>query len=189
MIATGAGCSVLSDQLARFLEFKRAAGYRYREEARVLHELDRFLAVQLSPNDPSSDPWSVSLAEGESRPASTSPHLIRRCALSPPGAAANGCAGVALSQIHNPCLYRAFVEARAAVCRSCSILAPVHVPRSGGSFSTALKFFPGRIAGRRIAKANPRRCRPVSGSPTSARHQVQEVSFRPWREPRVPLRI
>ena len=44
MIAVWAGRSSLADQLARFLDFKRAAGYRYREEARVLHELDRFLA-------------------------------------------------------------------------------------------------------------------------------------------------
>lgn len=52
MIASGVVRSALSDQLARFLDFKRAAGYRYREEARVLHELDRFLAVHLSPDDP-----------------------------------------------------------------------------------------------------------------------------------------
>ena len=52
MMADGTGHSPLSDQLARFLDFKRAAGYRYREEARVLDELDRFLAVQLSPDDP-----------------------------------------------------------------------------------------------------------------------------------------
>ena len=52
MIARGVVRSALSDQLARFLDFKRAAGYRYREEARVLNELDRFLAVHLSPDDP-----------------------------------------------------------------------------------------------------------------------------------------
>ena len=52
MIAAWAGRSSLADQLARFLDFKRAAGYRYREEARILHELDRFLAVHLSLDDP-----------------------------------------------------------------------------------------------------------------------------------------
>jgi integrase/recombinase XerD len=52
MMAAGVGRSPLSDQLARFLDFKRAAGYRYREEARVLDELDRFLATHLSPDDP-----------------------------------------------------------------------------------------------------------------------------------------
>jgi integrase len=52
MMAAGADRSSLSDQLARFLDFKRAAGYRYREEARVLRELDRFLAVHVPPDDP-----------------------------------------------------------------------------------------------------------------------------------------
>ena len=52
MMAAEAGRSSVSDQLARFLDFKRAAGYRYREEARVLRELDRFLAVHLPPDDP-----------------------------------------------------------------------------------------------------------------------------------------
>lgn len=44
--------SPLAPALVRFLELKRAAGYRYREEARVLHALDRFLAQTLAPNDP-----------------------------------------------------------------------------------------------------------------------------------------
>jgi integrase/recombinase XerD len=52
MMAAGASRSPLSHQLARFLDFKHAAGYRYREETRVLHELDRFLATHLSPDDP-----------------------------------------------------------------------------------------------------------------------------------------
>jgi integrase len=38
--------------LRRFLEFKRAAGYRYREEARALGVLDRFLATHLAPEYP-----------------------------------------------------------------------------------------------------------------------------------------
>jgi integrase len=38
--------------LRRFLEFKRAAGHRYREEARALGVLDRFLATQLPADNP-----------------------------------------------------------------------------------------------------------------------------------------
>ena len=52
MMASGAGRSPLSDHLARFLDFKRAAGYHYREEARVLSDLDCFLATHLPPDDP-----------------------------------------------------------------------------------------------------------------------------------------
>jgi len=51
-MAAGVGRSPLSGQLARFLDFKRAAGYRYRDEARLLGDLDRFLATHLSLHDP-----------------------------------------------------------------------------------------------------------------------------------------
>ena len=44
--------SPLADTLQRFLEGKRAAGYRYRAEAERLGALDRFLRETLSPNDP-----------------------------------------------------------------------------------------------------------------------------------------
>ena len=44
--------SPLADALSRFLAFKRAAGYRYVDEARALHLLDRFLRTILSPDDP-----------------------------------------------------------------------------------------------------------------------------------------
>lgn len=44
--------SSLAATLDRFLQGKRAAGYRYREEARSLAVLDRFLAVVVSPIDP-----------------------------------------------------------------------------------------------------------------------------------------
>lgn len=44
--------SPVAASLHRFLESKRAAGYRYHEEARLLSVLDRFLAEQLSPEDP-----------------------------------------------------------------------------------------------------------------------------------------
>lgn len=52
MMAVEAGRSCIADELTRFLDFKRAAGYRYRDEARLLRELDRFLAERLSPHDP-----------------------------------------------------------------------------------------------------------------------------------------
>jgi integrase/recombinase XerD len=45
-------CSALASPLERFLESKHAAGYRYRDEARALHVLDRFLAERLRPDDP-----------------------------------------------------------------------------------------------------------------------------------------
>lgn len=45
-------CSPVAAELDRFLESKRAAGYRYRDEARALHVLDRFLAQRLPPEDP-----------------------------------------------------------------------------------------------------------------------------------------
>ena len=45
-------CSPLAAALERFLEGKRAAGYRYRDEARALGVLDRFLAHTLVPSDP-----------------------------------------------------------------------------------------------------------------------------------------
>lgn len=43
--------SPLALQLARFLALKHAMGYRYREEGRVLRELDRFLSTRLSAGD------------------------------------------------------------------------------------------------------------------------------------------
>lgn len=45
-------CSPLAAALGRFLESKRAAGYRYRDEARALYVLDRFLAPRLPTDDP-----------------------------------------------------------------------------------------------------------------------------------------
>jgi integrase len=45
-------CSPIAGALARFLEGKRAAGYRYRDEARALSVLDRFLVPVLAPDDP-----------------------------------------------------------------------------------------------------------------------------------------
>ncbi len=50
--STPAFSSPLADVLARFLAFKRAAGCRYREEARALGVLDRFLTTHLPPDDP-----------------------------------------------------------------------------------------------------------------------------------------
>lgn len=44
--------SPLASALAQFLELKRSVGYHYREEARVLHALDRFLAQSLAADDP-----------------------------------------------------------------------------------------------------------------------------------------
>ncbi len=44
--------SPLADVLARFLACKRAAGYRYADEARALGLLDQFLTRALSPADP-----------------------------------------------------------------------------------------------------------------------------------------
>jgi integrase/recombinase XerD len=44
--------SPLASALDRFLDGKRAAGYRYRDEARALGVLDRFLAGRLSPDAP-----------------------------------------------------------------------------------------------------------------------------------------
>ena len=44
--------SPLAALLVRFLETKRAAGYHYRDEARALGTLDRFLVPVLAPGDP-----------------------------------------------------------------------------------------------------------------------------------------
>jgi integrase/recombinase XerD len=44
--------SPLKDPLERFLQFKRAAGCRYRDEARALGGLDRFLGRYLAGKDP-----------------------------------------------------------------------------------------------------------------------------------------
>ena len=51
--------SPLASQLARFLALKHAMGYRYREEGRVLHDLDRFLNTRLSAADPLITPAVV----------------------------------------------------------------------------------------------------------------------------------
>ena len=51
--------SPLASQLARFLALKHAMGYRYREEVRVLHDLDRFLSTHLSAADPLVTPAVV----------------------------------------------------------------------------------------------------------------------------------
>lgn len=45
-------CSPVASTLRRFLEFKRAAGCRYRDGARALGVLDRFLATRLAADDP-----------------------------------------------------------------------------------------------------------------------------------------
>jgi len=44
--------SPIACALSRFLRCKLAAGYRYRDEARALRALDRFLSQHLSPEDP-----------------------------------------------------------------------------------------------------------------------------------------
>ena len=51
--------SPLASQLTRFLALKHAMGYRYREEGRVLHDLDRFLNTRLSAADPLITPAVV----------------------------------------------------------------------------------------------------------------------------------
>ena len=51
--------SPLAPQLARFLALKHAMGYRYREEGRVLRDLDRFLNTRLSAADPLVTPAVV----------------------------------------------------------------------------------------------------------------------------------
>jgi integrase len=51
--------SPLAPQLARFLALKHAMGYRYREEGRVLRDLDRFLSTRLSSADPLVTPAVV----------------------------------------------------------------------------------------------------------------------------------
>lgn len=51
--------SPLASQLAQFLTLKHAMGYRYREEGRVLHDLDRFLSTRLSAADPLVTPAVV----------------------------------------------------------------------------------------------------------------------------------
>lgn len=53
MTPSGTGfSSPMASTLRRFLEFKRAAGCRYRDEARALRVLDRFLATHLTVDDP-----------------------------------------------------------------------------------------------------------------------------------------
>lgn len=47
--------SSLGSHIQRFLQLKRAAGNRYREEERELRGLDRFLATQLTASDPVID--------------------------------------------------------------------------------------------------------------------------------------
>lgn len=60
MEATNCGfVSALASQLARFLALKHAMGYRYREEGRVLRDLDRFLNTHLSADDPLVTPAIV----------------------------------------------------------------------------------------------------------------------------------
>lgn len=51
--------SPLAPQLTRFLTMKYAMGYRYREEGRALHELDRFLNDHVSRVDPLVTPRIV----------------------------------------------------------------------------------------------------------------------------------
>ena len=51
--------SPLASQLAQFLTLKHAMGYRYREEGRVLHDLDRFLSTRLAAADPVVTPAVV----------------------------------------------------------------------------------------------------------------------------------
>jgi hypothetical protein len=51
--------SPLAPQLARFLALKQAMGYCYREEGRVLRELDCFLKTRLSAADPLITPVIV----------------------------------------------------------------------------------------------------------------------------------
>jgi integrase len=52
VVLTPSFSSPIGEALARFLEVKRAAGYRYREEAGALRALDRFLRSVMTPDDP-----------------------------------------------------------------------------------------------------------------------------------------
>ena len=49
---TAAFTSPLADGIERFLQYKRAAGCRYREEERALRCLDRFLDSHIEASDP-----------------------------------------------------------------------------------------------------------------------------------------
>jgi len=51
-ISHGAFVSPLASQLEQFLTLKRAMGYRYTDEARMVRDLDRFLTTRLSASDP-----------------------------------------------------------------------------------------------------------------------------------------
>lgn len=66
------------DELARFLDGKRAAGYRYREEAGLLGALDRFLVSVLAPGDPilTLDIARASVAKRGSESESTRAHRL-----------------------------------------------------------------------------------------------------------------
>src|SRR2546426_10729995 len=44
--------SPLASQLERFLTLKRAMGYRYQDESRLVRELDQFLTTRLPTEDP-----------------------------------------------------------------------------------------------------------------------------------------
>lgn len=50
--ARDAFTSPLASQLERFLTLKRAMGYRYRDESRLVRELDQFLTTRLPTEDP-----------------------------------------------------------------------------------------------------------------------------------------
>jgi integrase len=52
MIRSLSFVSPFAESLVRFLRFKRAMGFRYRDEERALGALDRFLVSRLSPGDP-----------------------------------------------------------------------------------------------------------------------------------------
>ena len=70
--------SPLADTLQRFLEGKRAAGYRYRAEAERLGALDRFLLETLSPTDPviTSDMVRAFVARRGSESETTRAHRL-----------------------------------------------------------------------------------------------------------------
>lgn len=65
--------SPLSDGIDRFLQYKRAAGCRYREEERALHCLDRFLGSHLATRNPviTLDVVRAYLAHGGQRSETT----------------------------------------------------------------------------------------------------------------------
>lgn len=187
--ARDAFTSPLASQLERFLTLKRAMGYRYRDESRLVRELDQFLTTRLPTDDPvlTMEVARAYVARRGRESDSTRAHRLtivrevsRFLRLED---ARTGVPGPRFLGI----VRRTFVprvlnrEEGRRFLQACGQLAPDRrSPMRGAVLGTALRLlYLNRIAPRRSPAVDTRRCRSRRGCLADSPHQVWQVTRGP----------